>query len=204
LRKFGVADKYMPSVDSSNKNAHPYYPFLKWGFLHTPFMIYTRSYNKLSDEYLMNLLGLQDYSKTSPPLPFPGSHVVFANDNEWTHIADDYGYTLWHSPQTINAIEILSKSYDVFRNSLGDIDNSFEFEYHHNGELVRKFVFKHDVFEKTEFVAADIGRKLAGEPTTLDDLKSSSENMFPTITQALGIVRVTDPLQNRFYRIKSG
>jgi hypothetical protein len=166
-------------------------------------MIYVRSHNRLSDEYFMRLFGLQDYYKVFPPLPFLGLHVVFANDNEWTHIADDYGYTLWHSPKTVEAIEMLSKSYDVFRNSLGDIDDSFEFEYYQNGELVRKFVFKHDVFKKTEFIAVDIGRKLVGEPTALDDLKTSSEKMFPSMTQALGITRVTDPLQNRFYSKKA-
>lgn len=98
---------------------------------------------------------------------------------------------------------MLSKSYDVFRNSLGDIDDSFDFEYYQNGELVRKFVFKHDVFKKTEFIAVDIGRKLVGEPTALDDLKTSSEKMFPSMTQALGITRMTDPLQNRFYSKKA-
>src|SRR5215216_772928 len=125
----------MPKDGSSN-NAHPYYPFLKWRFLHTPFMIYVRSYNTLSDEDFMKLFGLQDYQKMSPPLPFLCWHVVFANDIEWTHIADDYRYTLWQSPKTAEAIIELSKSYDVFRCSTGDIDESFEFEYYQNRNIV--------------------------------------------------------------------
>ncbi len=147
----------------------------------------------------MELFGLTDYHQASPPLPFPSPHIVFANDSEWTHIADDFGYTLWHSSKTAKAITELSKHYDIFRNSIGDIDDSFEFEYYQSGELVRKFDFDDDVFNKTQIVTADIGPKLAGEPETFSDLKSSAFEMFPTITQSLGIVRVTNPLQNRFY-----
>jgi hypothetical protein len=188
------------SNDGDEHNAlHKYYPFLKWGFLHTPFMIYVRSHNTLSDQDFLKLLGLQDYHKASPPLPHFGSHVVFANDAEWTHIADDYGYTLWHSPKTAEAIAELSTSYDVFRNSIGDIDESFEFEYYQAGKLVRKFVFEDNVSKRTQIVTIDTGSKLLGEPETFSSLKSSAQKMSPTITQALGIVRVTNPLQNRFY-----
>ncbi len=191
----------MPDDLDDHKDPHKYYPFLNWGFLqlHTPFMIYIRSYNTLSDQDFMKLFGLQDYHKVSPPLSSVGSHVVFANDSEWTHIADDVRYTLWHSPKTAEAIAELSASYDVFRNSIGDIDDSFEFEYYQDGKLVRKFIFEHNVFKGTEIVTEDTGTKLLGEPETISSLKSSAEKMFPTITQALGIVRVTDPLQNRFY-----
>jgi len=192
------------SNDDSNHNAHPYYPFLKWGFLHTPFMIYVRSYNKLSDDDFMKVLGLRDYQKMSPPLPSICWHVVFANDSEWTHIADDFRYTLWHSPKTAEVIERYSKSYDIFRCSIGDIDESFEFEYYQNGNLIRKLVFEHDVFKNTKTVIVDIGTKLPGEPENLSDLIVSSEKMFPTIIQSLGIVRVSDPLQNRFYAKTAG
>jgi len=141
--------------------------------------------------------GLNDYQEASPPLPLGASYVVFANDSEWTHIADDFGYTLWH--RSVEAIAELSASYDVFRNSIGDIDNSFEFEYYRDGKLVRKFVFEDNVFERTQIVTADSGAKLIGEPKTFDSLKSSAQKMLPEITEALGIVRVTDPLKNRFY-----
>ena len=190
--------------DDSNKNAHPYYPFLKWGFLHTPFMIYIRSYNKLSDDDFMKVLGLQDYQKMSPPLPYSGWHVVFANDTEWTHIADDFRYTLWHSTKTVEVIEKYSKNYDIFRCAIGDIDESFELEYYQDGNLSRKFVFEHDAFKNRQTITVDLGTKLTGEPANLSDMKASAEKMFPTITQALGIVRVTDPLQNRFYGKKAG
>jgi hypothetical protein len=190
--------------DWKNKdNNHEHYPFLKWGYLHTPFMIYVRSHDILSDEDFLELFGLHGYHKAFPPLPFIGSHVVFANDSEWNHIADDYRYTLWMSTKTTEAIAKLSTSYDVFRNSIGDTDESFEFEYYQDGKLVRKFVFEHNIFKGTRNVTVDIGTKLPGEPKTLSELKSSAEKMFPTITQALGIVRVTDPLQNRFYGKKA-
>ena len=101
--------------------------------------------------------------------------------------------------QTAAAIEVFRKSYDVFRCSIGDIDESFELEYYQNRNLVRKFVFEHDVSKNTQTIIVDTGTKLPGEPATLNDRKVSAEKMFPTITQALGIVRVTDPLQNRFY-----
>ena len=186
--------------DSDKKdNQHPNYPFFKWGDLHTPFMIYIRSRNGLSDKDFLKLFGLNDYHKVAPPLSPLGSHVVFANDNEWTHIADDYRYTLWYSPKTAEAIEELSKIYDVFRNSIGDIDDSFEFEYYQNGKLIRKYSFEDDVFKGVKRVIVNKGTRLIGEPETLDDLISSAQKMFPTITQALGIVRVMDPLRNRYY-----
>ncbi|MBE2225625.1 MAG: hypothetical protein IAF02_29075 [Anaerolineae bacterium] len=181
---------------------HPYYPFLKWGYLHTPFMIYVRSYNSISDQDFLKLLGLQGYQKAHPPLPDIKWHVVFANDSEWTHIADDFRYTLWHNPKTDEAIAKLSQSYDLFHCSIGDIDNSFDFAYYRNSKLVRRFVFENDVFKKTEIVTENIGAKLLGEPESFEDLKSAAfDNLafFPTITQALGIERVTNPLKNRFY-----
>jgi len=182
-----------------NKNNHPNYPFLKkWG-LHTPFMLFVRSFNTLSDDELLTLFGLRDYQKMSPPLPFLGWHVVFANDNEWVHIADDFRYTLWQSPKTAEVVEELSRSYDVFRCSIGDIDESFEFEYYQNGNLIRKFTFEHNVLERTEIVTVDIGQRLTGEPVELNDLKFSAPKMFQPITQALGIERVFDPSKNRFY-----
>ena len=162
-------------------------------------MIYVRSHHRLSDQDFMDLFGLQGYQKVFPPLPSIGSHVVFANDSEWTHIADDFRYTLWYSPQTAEVIAKLSTNYDVFRSSIGDIDDSFEFEYHHDGKLARKFVFEHDIVKRTQTITVDTGSKLPGEPTTLSDLIAAAQKMFPTITQALGIVRVTDPLQHRFY-----
>lgn len=187
------------TLDDGDGNSHKYYPFLKWGFLHTPFMIYVRSHNTLSDQDFMELFGLQGYHKASPPLSRFGSHVVFANDSEWTHIADDCSYTLWRGPKTSKVIMELSLRYDVFRNSIGDIDDSFEFEYYQGGKLIRKFVFENNVFKRTEIVTVDIGTRLFGEPETLSSLKDSAQNMFPAVIQALGIVRVTDPLQNRFY-----
>lgn len=200
-----MSNKPEISDDRDKKgNAQEFYPFFKWGELHTPFMIYVRSHNTLSDEDFMELFGLQGYHRVSPPLPFLGLHVVIANDSEWTHIADDFRYTLWHSPKTAEGIAKLSTSYDIFRNSIGDIDNSFEFEYHQHGKLVRKFIFEHDVVKRTETVTVDTGVPLLGEPATLSDLKASAEKMFPTITQPLGIVRVTDPLQNRFYGKQAG
>ena len=200
-----MSNKPEISEDPDKKrNTHEYYPFFRWGDLHTPFMIYVRSHHRLSDQDFMDLFGLQNYLKAFPPLPPTGSHVVFANDTEWMHIADDFRYTLWYSPKTAEAIAKLSTSYDVFRSSIGDIDNSFEFEYHQDGKLVRKFVFEDDVVKRTQTVTVDTGPKLLGEPTTLSDLIVTAQRMFPTITQALGIVRVTDPLQNRFYGKKAG
>ncbi len=187
------------SNDDSSNYIHPYYPFLKWGYLHTPFMIYVRSRNALSDNDFMKAFGLQDYQKMFPPLSPSYLRVVFANDTEWIHIADDFHYTLWHSPKTAEVVEGYSKSYDIFRCSIGDIDESFEFEYYQNGSLIRKLIFEHDVFKNSKTVTVDRGTKLPGEPKNLSDLITSSVKMFPTITQSLGITRANDPLQNRFY-----
>ncbi len=179
---------------------HPYYPFLKWGYLHTPNMIFIRSYNVIPDEDFIKLLGLPNYKKAPPPLPSDGSHIVFGNDDEWTHIADDFNYTLWwDDPKTNKAVASLSKTFDVFRCSNGDIDESFEFEYFKDGSLARKMIFDHDIFKKEENILVNIGNKLASEPLELSGLKAEANDMFPSITKALGIKKITDPTLLRFY-----
>ncbi|MCA9920294.1 MAG: hypothetical protein KC445_20200, partial [Anaerolineales bacterium] len=152
-----------------DNSPHKNFPFTKWG-LATSFMIYVRSFNAISDQEFMDFLGLKGYHKAFPPLEFTGFHVVFANDSEWTHIADDLRYTLWHSPKTSEAIAELSKTYDVFRNSRGDIDDSFEFEYYRNGTLARKFVYEHNLFKGRRAIAADVGSKIVAEPNTFEEL----------------------------------
>ncbi|MEZ4590370.1 MAG: hypothetical protein R3D55_04410 [Chloroflexota bacterium] len=130
--------------------------FSKRGYLATPFMIYVRSYNAISDQEFMEIFGLKQYAKKAiSDFDFSDSHVIFTNDFEWTHIADDLRYTLWHSPRTSEAIAELGKSYDIFRNSIGDIDDSFEFEYYRDGKLARKFVYEHNVFKRNPL---DYGR----------------------------------------------
>ena len=176
------------------------YLFSKRGYLATPFMIYVRSYNVISDQEFMEIFGLKNYQKRAiSDSKLFDSHVIFTNDFEWTHIADDLGYTLWHSPRTSEVIAELGKSYDIFRNSIGDIDDSFEFEYYRNGKLARKFDYEHNVFKGTRSITAEVGSKIIAEPNTFEELHTAAEKMFPEITKALGIVRVTDPTQLRYY-----
>lgn len=145
----------------------------------------------LSDHDFMHLFGITMYDSASLPLTMQRSHIVFANDHAWTHIADDYFYSLWHNPQIANAIATLSTQYDVFWSMIGDSDDSFAFESYQGGTLVRKYVYERDTVTE--------GDRLRGEPPTLHYLKAAADTMFPTITQALEIVRITDPLQCRYY-----
>jgi hypothetical protein len=112
---------------------------------------------------LLHRFGLSTYRPTEI-FPRLGNYVALADDGEWTLIADDLGYTLWRMPSTRPAIEALGQSWDVFACSIADCDDSFDFEYHRENHLVRRYVAA-DSGGSAPVVVENFGERLPGEST---------------------------------------
>lgn len=96
------------------------------GHLHAPFFIYFQGEQQLSDDQILSHFGLAKHRSTVKLPPF-STYVVMANAGDWTLLADDWLYQLWHMPSTRPAIESLAKTHNVLAWSIGDCDQSFEY-----------------------------------------------------------------------------
>src|SRR4051794_24185869 len=95
------------------------------GELHAPYFIFLRCADKYSDLEILRQFMLLKYRPTA--LPAIDRYAIIANDTQWTMIADDWFYTMYHMPSTRLAVELLAKDFDVFTCAVGDSDHSFEF-----------------------------------------------------------------------------
>jgi hypothetical protein len=131
------------------------------GELHAPHFIFLRSAGKYSDTDLLHWFGLSTYRRTKTAAP-PGRYALLANDGQWTLIADDWYYTLWHMRSTRSTLAALAQNCDVFACSVGDCDQSFDFVYYRASHLVRKYVVADPHF-RGGVVVENIGKPLPGE-----------------------------------------
>jgi hypothetical protein len=115
------------------------YPQIFDGQLHAPFFIYFRRIPRLTDEQILAQFGLTTYRYTKKLQP-SSTYAVIADAGEWTFLADDWLYQLWHLPSTRPAIESLATTRDVFAWSVGDCDQSFEYCLYRNGIRVRQYI----------------------------------------------------------------
>jgi hypothetical protein len=137
------------------------------GHLHAPFFIYFRREPLLSDKQILAHFGLHAYHSTAK-LPPSSTYAVITDAGDWTLLADDWLYQLWHMPSTRNAIKLLAKTRDVFAWSIGDCDQSFEYTIYRNGELVRQYIVDSPHFDD-QVVRIDFGDRLPFE-SELHDL----------------------------------
>src|SRR5262245_20456458 len=102
------------------------------GLLLSPHFIFVRCAGLHSDLELLGDLGASGYRLLDADAREPrNSTMVFiTEDQEWTHIADDYWYRLWHLPHLKSAVELLGERYDVFHCRIADADDSHEFTYY--------------------------------------------------------------------------
>jgi hypothetical protein len=138
-------------------------PFFVHGKLHTPFYVFIRSAGAYSDADLLRHFGLSAYRRTTAPLQL-GRYAILADDGPWTMIADDWYYTLWHTPSTRPAIAALGERHDVFACSVGDCDHSFDFDCYRDGRLARRYVVVDPDFQRGR-VVENVGAPLPGEAT---------------------------------------
>lgn len=151
--------------------------------LHSPFFIYFRRDPQLSDEQILAHFGLGRYERVSL-LPKTATYAVITDAGDWTLLADDWLYRLWHMPTTRNAIESLGQKRDVFAWSVGDCDESFEYMFYRGGELVRQLTVDSPNYSD-QVVRRDFGDKLPLE-SELHDLPI--EHKIDRLCSDIGIV----------------
>ena len=162
--------------------------FLSNGHLHAPYFIFLKCAEKVSDSDLLAAFGINDHQQISTP-PLEGPHATFCTCGDWTLIADDWYYSLWHSETTRPAINSLAERADIFAYSFGECDNSFDFVYYLDGELVRKFVVLDPDF-KSSIVKEDFGDPLPGE---IDALTLNGE-LLPFNGELERLMKISDSL----------
>lgn len=153
------------------------------GRIHSPYFIFIQCGGAYSDADLLTRFGLRDYRR-SDSSSNPGRYVCITSDRQWTHIADDWSYTLWHMASTRDVIDEIGSDHDVFACSAGDCDHSWDFIYYRHGRLLRKHVVEDPHFLGGR-VVEEFGIPLEGEA---DAMKHSDElEIALGIASSLGI-----------------
>ena len=131
------------------------YPQILDGQLHAPFFVFIRDWNVEDDQSALRVFGLEGYS-SSQKVGDHDCYITFSKHGEWTQIADDWYYTLWHSRAFLDAVREIASTHEVFLFMVGDADFSFEIEYHKAGKLMRQFINDQPPFGSGK-VLSDVG-----------------------------------------------
>jgi hypothetical protein len=170
-------------------------PFIRNRYLHAPYFIFVRTTGVYTDVELLHQLGVTQVARDWTPSRTTRSLFV-TEDQEWMHVADDWSYTLWHSPSVRIALTNLAMRHDVFTCSVGDSDRSFEFAYYKDTHLLRHYAVDISLSGKRG-VVTDIGRPLPGEAEALQ--REESLEIVLGIAQSLGIDKHNDLQAIRTY-----
>jgi hypothetical protein len=165
------------------------------GRLRAPYFIFVRAAGRYSDADLLNLFGLATYRPTQAPRRL-GRYAVLAGDGEWTMLADDWFYTLWHMPATRQAVRQLAQGCDVFACSVGDCDCSFDFVYYRDSRLVREYVVTDPEFRGGN-VVTNAGEPLPGETAAFRE--AGELQIVLAVASSLGIRTAYSPSDVRAY-----
>jgi hypothetical protein len=156
------------------------WPFVE-GRLHAPYFIFVAG--RHSDADLLRHFGLPTY-RLSGSAQRLRRYAILADDRQWTMIADDWFYTLWHMPSTRPAVRALGQVCDVFACSVGDCDHSFDFEYYRDSQLVRHYVVE-DPEIRGGRVVINKGKRLPGEKAAFRE--GDELNIVLGVAASLGI-----------------
>ena len=114
--------------------------FLPTGELHSPFLFFFSHSPLPSDQAILQALGLDEYKLIEAEDIHHRPHVVIGHTDNWTVVADDYYYTLWHSERTTHAIETYAATLnDAFICRWPDVDETFAFSLWRRGTCLRSF-----------------------------------------------------------------
>ena len=133
-------------------------PCIIRGRLHSPFFIYFRRDPPLTDEQILSHFGLTEHVSVEQ-LSGYHTYVVIMDVGEWTLLADDWHYHLWHQRSTKPAIATLAQQRDVFAWSIGDSDDSFAFCLYLDGQLLREYIVDSPNYND-QVVRVDFGEHL--------------------------------------------
>jgi hypothetical protein len=165
--------------------------------LHVPYYIFLKCAGRCADADLLGRFGLANYRRVAAANSQQlRRHATFADAPPWTLLADDWYYTLWHSPTTRPALEELAEECDVFACSIGDCDRSFDFIYYKDRRLIRKYVVSDPHFRGRELVQ-NVGYPLPGESAALQH--QDEAQVVQQIANNLGIRTRYAPSELRHY-----
>ena len=171
------------------------------GYLHTGFCIYIRKDPELSDDQILFHFGRTGYQRVDS-LASGCRYSVITDVGEWVLLADDLFYGLWNTPTTLQAIESLSKTHDIFSWFIEDCDPSFEYKIFENGKLIRHYAVDYPHFTD-QIVRTDFGRRLPYESELLLSDLNSVEKMRRMCT-LVGIQSTVTRESLRLYMSSSG
>jgi len=159
------------------------------GQLWSPFYIMVKDYKELGFRQLLQLLNIDRYThqiqENKLKVGSNSLNVLYViRRGNWIQIMDNWGYTLWQDKRIKKDIEQLSKSYEIFQFSVGDIDYDYDFAYFKNRELRRRFSVVADNPEN-EIIKEDFGLPLKGE-SKKGKHKEPFDKIIP-IAKSLGI-----------------
>ena len=159
--------------------------FLKTGEVHSPFFLFIRHSSNPSDQDILDALGLGSYGLIEPD-DVHRPHVVVGHTEDWTVVADDYFYTLWHAERTTHAIATYAARVDdAFICRWPDVDETFAFSVWRRGECVRSFDLVKPGWSDP-VTLEESGQKLEIETEEL--ASQSAEDRLKTISGELGYV----------------
>ena len=166
------------------------------GNLHTGHCIYFRRDPLLSDDQILTHFGLRDYLRVES-LPKTCTYSVIADIGDWVLLADDLLYRLRNTPTTVQAVESLARSREVFTWFVGDCDMSFGYRIFKNGELIRDYGVDSPHFND-QIVRTDFGALMPSESELIaSDL--SNEQKMSRICRLLGINPIVSREMLRLY-----
>ena len=164
------------------------YPQILNGQLHAPFFVFIRDWHVDDDQSALRIFGLEGYS-SGRKVGAHDCYIALSKHGDWTRIADDWYYTLWHSQAFLGAVREIASSHEVFLFMVGDADYSFEIEHHKAGNLKRQFIYDQPPFGSGK-VLSDVGdpfpqeSKITLGEDPLPELWSIAASIgYPTTTQ---------------------
>jgi len=155
----------------------------------SPYFIFIKRPNKLTDDQLLQKLDLQRYTLVKSEAEretedFKKSYLYITEDENWTQLFDDWSYSLWHDQGLKNRIISLSEKFEILTCWIGDIDESFGFHYFKKGKVVRQYIVEDSDFQ-SGIVVSDIGERLINELVSLQ--KKDAFDKVKLIAESQGV-----------------
>jgi hypothetical protein len=184
------------------------YPFLEarvsltFGncIVHSPFIVAIRATTP-TDSEVLEVLRLSHYRASELRDRSFRKQVFITNAGEWTLVADDWHYTIWHADNVWDAAgdrgvtRACGRWGSVFAFWVGDSDESYGFDLFADGQHQRSLLVESPSYTDRK-VRRDEGMPLPGETAEL--CEKDAMTIVWTIAQTLGIS--VDPQTTVFRR----
>lgn len=156
--------------------------FTPAGRFHSPFRIFVRDLNSSHYAHLIDALCLHGY-KPVKPNSMQRQLAIVPLDG-WTMLADDWCYTLWHMPSTMQFVDDAAKRSEIYYDFVGDCDESYEFGYFRSGAIIRKVAVASPHYSD-QILETNIGVPLLVE--NVDRMTDDIEGYVDSIAHFVGI-----------------